>query len=312
MDFLEDNLICVNGKSLVNFASCSYLGLEFHPKMKEGSIRAVQKFGTQFSASRAYLSLGIYNELTDNLNQIFGGYTVVTPTTTLGHISAIPVLIGKEDLIVLDHQVHNSVQTAVQLCKANGTDVKIIRHNKMESLEMELISGREKYRRIWYMADGVYSMFGDKTPIHELMGLMDKYENFHTYIDDAHAMSCYGDKGQGYILSEVELTEKMIVGTSLNKAFASGGGAIICGNKEWADLIMKCGGPMLSSGPMQPGSLGCALEVSKLHLSGEIKPLQDRLRICRCEIMSMLATDCLKEDDSIDLRGWRNTYECRK
>jgi 7-keto-8-aminopelargonate synthetase-like enzyme len=274
---IENNIIQINGRYLVNFASCSYLGLEFHEEMKRAAIEAVTNFGTQFSSSRAYLSLGIYSELTSNLNKIFGGHTVVTPTTTLGHISAIPVITTSKDLIILDHQVHNSVQMAVQMCKAKGTDIKIIRHNNMAALETILIEDRNKYDRIWYMADGIYSMYGDKAPIHELKDLLDKYANFHLYIDDAHAMSCYGERGQGFVLSEVDITEKMIVGTSLNKAFASGGGAIICGKKEWAELIQKCGGPMITSGPMQPSCLGAANAAAKLHLNGKIKPYQSRL-----------------------------------
>ena len=277
-EVIRDNRLLIANKDVVNFASCSYLGLEFHSSLKKNSIDAIDRFGTQFSSSRAYLSLGIYQELTQKLDKIFGGHTVVTPTTTLGHLAAIPVITSSNDLIVLDHQVHNSVQMAVQNCKAKGTTVRIIRHNNLEALEKILDEERENYERIWYMADGIYSMYGDKAPIHEINDLLDKYPSFNLYIDDAHAMSCFGERGQGYVLSEIDITEKIIVGTSLNKAFASGGGAIICGKKEWAELIMKCGGPMITSGPMQPAGLGAANAAADLHLNGEIKKFQKKLK----------------------------------
>ena len=55
-EILEGNMLKINDKELVNFSSCSYLGLEFDPRLKAGAIKALEGYGTQFSASRAYLS----------------------------------------------------------------------------------------------------------------------------------------------------------------------------------------------------------------------------------------------------------------
>ena len=275
---LDGNLLEINGNSLVNFGSCSYLGLEFHPKLKRGAINAIEEFGTQFSSSRAYLSLGMYEVLEKRLDEIFQGHTIVAPTTTLGHIAAIPILVGSNDLIILDHQVHNSVQTAVSLLKSSGVAVELLRHNRMDLLEDKIRLNSSKYEKIWYMADGVYSMYGDKAPIHEIENLLDKYKKFNFYVDDAHAMSCYGERGQGFVLSEIKLHERMVVATSLNKAFASGGGALIFPNREMAQKVKNCGGPLITSGPMQPSALGAALAAADIHLSTEMKFLQTKLK----------------------------------
>ena len=70
-DQLNGRTITLNNKELLNFGSCSYLGLEQHPTLKKGVMDAVQKFGTQFSSSRTYASLGLYQELEGMLQEIF-------------------------------------------------------------------------------------------------------------------------------------------------------------------------------------------------------------------------------------------------
>ena len=274
---LLGNYIQLGEDRCVNFGSCSYLGLEFHPSIRSAAKKAIDDYGTQFSCSRAYVSPRYYKELEQLLNEIFDGYTIVTPTTTLGHMAAIPTVVSSNDLIILDHQVHNSVQTAANIMKSKGTQIELVRHNRMDLLEDKIKLNRSKYNKIWYMADGIYSMYGDTTPLDDVYKLLDKYNNFHFYVDDAHGMSCFGDKGQGFVLSEKKIHNKMIVATSFAKAFATGGGALIFPNQSLAQKVKNCGGPMITSGPMQPAALAGAIASAKLHLSNKFKQLQDDL-----------------------------------
>lgn len=275
---LDKNYMTIDGDKLVNFGSCSYLGLEFNESIRQAAKDAIDAYGTQFSSSRAYVSPIYYETLEKKLSTIFGSPTIVTPTTTLGHTAAIPVLISTKDAVILDHQVHNSVQTAVNLVKAKNVHVELLRHNRMDLLEARIIELRSSYDKIWYMADGIYSMYGDMAPLDEIYALLDKYDNFNFYVDDAHGMSCFGDKGQGYVLAERKIHERMVVATSFAKAFATGGGALIFPTAEMAQKVRNCGGPLITSGPMQPSALGAANRVADIHLSGEIKSYQDDLR----------------------------------
>jgi 7-keto-8-aminopelargonate synthetase-like enzyme len=274
----DGTAIIVNGKQVSNFGSCSYLGLEFDKRLKEGATQAIHKFGTQFSESRAYVSLGLYKELEMLLEQIFEAPCVITPTTTLGHIANIPVLIGDCDAVIMDQQVHNSVQTAVQLVKARGVHIELVRHNRMDLLETRVRELRCKHKKIWYMADGIYSMFGDSSPVEEIHSLMNTYPELWYYVDDAHGMSIHGKHGRGFVLSRHNIHPKTAMATSLNKAFASGGGVLVYGDKELARKVGTVGGPLLSSGPMQPSGLGAAIAAARIHLSSEIIQMQEQLQ----------------------------------
>lgn len=273
----EEMTFEMNGKRLVNFGSCSYLGIEKIPAVKQSSIEAIQTYGTQFSSSRAYVSVGLYNKLESKLEKIFHRKPVISQTTSLGHIATLPVLVGENDVVILDHQVHNSVQTAAQLLKAKNIPVEMIRHNRMDLLEERILELRTRYEKIWYLADGIYSMYGDAAPLTELRRLLHQYREFYLYIDDAHGMSCFGRHGQGFVMSELGNEKKVVIAVSLNKSFASGGAAILFPDTKTASLVRTCGGPLITSGPLQPAQLGTALAVADIHLSPAIDKLQDKL-----------------------------------
>ncbi|MEN0004791.1 MAG: bifunctional aminotransferase class I/II-fold pyridoxal phosphate-dependent enzyme/GNAT family N-acetyltransferase [Bacteroidota bacterium] len=266
--------VTLDGQELINFGSCSYLALENHPNLVEGVVEAAQQFGTQFSSSRTYISHLLYKELEDLLGQMYGQPAIATASTTLGHLATIPVVVDSDDAVILDMQVHSSVQMATQLLKANGTTIQIIRHNDMETLEKKIQQLRAKHNKVWYFADGVYSMYGDYAPLPALENLLNKYECFHLYIDDAHGIGWAGEHGVGYVRSQMEHHPKMVLTASLNKSFAAAGGAVIFPNQEMAQRVRNCGGTLIFSGPIQPPMLGAACASAKLHLSEEFADLQ--------------------------------------
>ncbi|MBL7919581.1 MAG: aminotransferase class I/II-fold pyridoxal phosphate-dependent enzyme [Bacteroidia bacterium] len=277
-DFLQGNLIKLKGKDVVNFGSCSYLGLEFDRRLKDGAIDAIEKYGTQFSESRAYVSIKLYKDLEEHFEKIFKASVIISPTTTLGHIAAVPVLVSQNDAVIIDHQAHNSIQTACNLLKPKGIHVELVRHNRLDILEERIKELKSKHEKIWYMADGIYSMYGDACPVKELYALMDKYKELNLYVDDAHGMSCFGANGGGYVMSFGSLHPRAVLAVSLAKAFATGGAVLVFPDKEMARKVRTCGGPLITSGPMQPSALGAAIASAKIHLSDEIYELQNTLQ----------------------------------
>jgi 7-keto-8-aminopelargonate synthetase-like enzyme len=279
----EDTVLCgrtlrIGGRDLVHFGSCSYLGLEIDPRLKRGAIDATERFGTQFSSSRAYVSAPPYVELEELLCEVFDAHALVTPSTTLGHLAAIPTLIDERDAVILDHQVHNSVQLATRLLQPMGAHVELVRHNRVDLLEERVAELRQRHRHVWYMADGVYSMYGDFAPFEDLEALCERYEQFHLYIDDAHGMSWQGRHGRGVALDRLTPHPRKVIATSLNKSFGAGGGALIFADPEQRRRVRTCGATMLFSGPVQPPLLGAAIASARIHLSDEIETMQQRLR----------------------------------
>jgi 7-keto-8-aminopelargonate synthetase-like enzyme len=285
---LEGRKIHINGKELVNFSSCSYLGLEQDKRLKTGAIDAIHNYGTSFSSTRAYLSSKIFNELEVMLEDIFKKPVLLATSTMLGHISCIPVIVGDQDLVILDNSVHASVHTTVDLLKARHIPVELIRHSNYEMLEEKIRKHKNHYNKIWFMSDGVHSMYGDIIKMGEINRLLNEYDNFYAYIDDVHGMGWTGPRGSGSVMAQGPLHEKVFLATGLSKSFAAFGGVLVLPDEKIKNIIKYFGKSMTFCTPIQPPTLGAANASAKIHLSGELDSLQKRL-IAKIKLFNSLA-----------------------
>ncbi len=275
---LDGRHVIIGGQRLKNFGSCSYLGLDLDHRLMAGAIDAISRFGVQFSSSRSYLSSPLYGELEEKLSRIFNMPAAVFNTTTLAHLSSLPILIGDEDAVILDVSVHSSVQMAAGLLKERNIHLEVIRHNRLDLLEDRVKVLSATHRKVWYMSDGVYSMFGDLAPVQEIVRLMDQHEQMHLYIDDAHGMSWAGANGSGYVLSKVPSHPKMVLSTSLGKAFGASGGVMVFPDNEDFRRVHDYGKTSIFSIQLPPPVLGAAVASANIHLSSEIGLLQSQLQ----------------------------------
>lgn len=275
--FYDGRIVEIAGKKLIDFGSYSYLGLGVDKRLKEGAKDAIDRYGMQHPSSRAYVSSSLYKLLEKLLAEIFGNQVIICTTTTLAHLAAIPVLVAKEDTVILDQQSHSSLHEAILKMQLSGVKVKIIRHNNLEQLETEIKEAAKYGKRGWYAIDSVYSMYGDCAPLKELEVLMNKYSNFFLYVDDAHGMSWTGKYGVGYALSQIPLHSQMVLVSSLNKAFTAGGAVIVTPDKFSHIKIRNCGAPLIFAGQNHNATLGAAVSCAKIHLTDEIKTLQNEL-----------------------------------
>lgn len=266
--------VAYEGRQILNFVCCSYLGLEQREDLKRAAISAIERLGVQFSCSRAVLQSSHYDELEQALGSMTGGHAIVSATTTLAHIAALPVLVDARDAVIVDQQAHASLHTACALLRV---PINVIRHNRMDQLEDQLKQLSGKHQRVWYVLDGLYSMLGDFAPIDELRDLLARYPALHLYVDDAHATSWTGTYGRGYALERLPDRSRVVGVLSLNKAFSAGGGALILPTEALAQKIRRAGGPLVFGGPLQPPLLAAAVASAKLHLSPELPGLQQAL-----------------------------------
>ncbi|MCG2611835.1 aminotransferase class I/II-fold pyridoxal phosphate-dependent enzyme [Flavobacterium sp. SM15] len=276
--FLNGRTIQIKGKSMCHFGTTGYLGLEQDGRIKQATIEAIQRYGTQFPLSKTYISNPLYKELESKIESMYGIPPVITKNSTLGHMAVIPTIVGDNDGVMLDHQVHWSVQNACMQLKLRGISVEMVRHNNLEMLESKIKELKGKCHKIWYMADGVYSMFGDYAPIKELMELSSKYPQLNLYFDDVHGMSWKGKNGVGYVFDFFnELPENVFVFATLSKTFGASGAMLITSNNRFREKIKNFGGPLTFSAQLEPASLAAAIASATIHLSPEIKYLQHEL-----------------------------------
>ena len=267
----------VAGRDLVNFVTCSYLGLESDSRIVEAVCRGARTFGASCIVSRAYLSNSQFPRFEALLESLFDAYPVVTPSTTLAHLAFASVLLQAGDLVLLDQQAHNSLQLAAHSV-SHKCEIANLPHNDTGALHARL-QGEPSTRRVWYLGDGIYSMFGDAAPVDELVDLLRTFPNLNVYLDDAHGMSTQGRHGRGYVLSKLNrLPERMVVAVSLSKAFGAGcGGCLVMPTPHWQQQVRRCGNTLIFSSPMPPPMLAAAIASAQVHLSSDIVVYQAEL-----------------------------------
>ncbi|WP_163399430.1 bifunctional aminotransferase class I/II-fold pyridoxal phosphate-dependent enzyme/GNAT family N-acetyltransferase [Flavobacterium fluviatile] len=299
---LNGRTIKIKGSEMLHFGTTGYLGLEQDKRLKEAAINAINNYGTQFPLSKTYLSHPLYAELESKIELMYNIQPIITKNSTLCHMAIIPTLIRDEDAVILDHQSHWSVQNACQILKLRGIPVEMIRHNNLEMLEdkIRMLSG--KSGKIWYMADGVYSMYGDYAPVQDLMKLSRKYPQFHLYFDDVHGMSWKGKNGTGFIFDAIgALEENIVVVSTLSKTFGASGATFFCSDRKLREKIKTFGGPLTFSAQLEPASVAAAIASCDIHLSEEIYEHQAELAKKTAHFSTLLSNSSLplvSENDS--------------
>jgi 7-keto-8-aminopelargonate synthetase-like enzyme len=268
--------IVLGGRKLGNFGLCSYLSLGDDPRLKDAAKDAIDRFGTSYSSTPYYSSIPLYGELQELLARVFDADVIVTASTTMGHLSALPILIGSRDVVLVDSQTHTSVITATQGSVAAGVPVMPVPHNDMDALERAIVED-EDAARIWYLTDGVFSMYGDAAPADVIGDLLDRYPKLHVYCDDAHGFGWAGLHGRGKFLEMVDWHERLVVVVGLAKGFGSLGGAIATRDAGLADYIRLCGPGLMFGGPVPPPNMGASIAAAQILLSDELSDLQSAL-----------------------------------
>jgi 8-amino-7-oxononanoate synthase len=228
------------GKTLINFGSYDYLGLNQVPAVAEAAKAAIDQYGTSVSASRVVAGeRPIHRELEQGLAEFYGTEDAIVFVS--GHatnVSTIGTLMSAGDLILHDELVHNSALVGAKL---SGATTKSFAHNNMEALQRQLLELRGDYRNVLIVVEGFYSMDGDMPDLPRLVELKNRFGAW-LMVDEAHSLGVLGATGRG-IAEHYGVPSRDIdiwMGT-LSKTLGSCGG-YICGSKELI-MILKFQAP---------------------------------------------------------------------
>jgi 8-amino-7-oxononanoate synthase len=251
----QDTEVMIDGKRVLMFGSNSYLGLTSHPKIKEASKKAIDKYGTGCAGSR-FLNgtLDIHIELEQRLAKYVQKDAAVLFSTgfqvNLGVLSSIT---GRNDYLILDEYDHASLIDGSRLSFS-----KVIKysHNDMEDLRRKLsILPEEAVKLI--AVDGIFSMEGDIVKLPEIVKVADEF-GANIMVDDAHSLGVIGEKGAG-TASHFGLTKDvdLIMGT-FSKSLASLGG-FIAADYATIDYLKHRARALMFSASMTPGSVASVI-----------------------------------------------------
>jgi 7-keto-8-aminopelargonate synthetase-like enzyme len=266
----------VQGKEVVNFGSDSFLGLDQDPRVKAALCHGIQAWGTHNGASRAFASVRANEVAEEKLAAWLGTEAVlIYPSVSLANLGAIPGLVCRRDLLVIDEHAHNSMQEGAKIAQVNGARVESFSHCDPDDLERVLTSA-EPYRVAVVAIDGVYSMSGALPPLAELNAVC-KRHNAILYVDDAHGTAVLGTKGRGTVRDALGNYDNTLVVGSLSKGFSCFGGFVGCPH-EFKHLLKIRSNTYIFGGPVPPPYLEAICTVCDILDSEEYGEIMGRLR----------------------------------
>src|SRR5882762_3627910 len=130
-----------DGRRLMSFSCNDYLNLSQHPAIKQAAIAAVEKYGAGSGASRLVTgNHPLYAELEARLAAIKQTKAaVVFGSGYLANAGIIPVLAGRDDLVLADELSHACLFAGAQLSRGR---VITFRHNDLDHLRVLMAEHR--------------------------------------------------------------------------------------------------------------------------------------------------------------------------
>lgn len=306
-------LTLADGRELTEFMSCSYLGLDQRPELRDAAHDTIDRFGVQMSAARTRMRAAPLRELDELLTTINDGWSPVTfNSVSAAHLATIPVLASGElpgypiapggPAFVLDKSAHASLQGLRGIMDQFGKTVRA----DFQDLESVAAVGRDlakSGRTVIALSDSVGSM-GGAVDVPELTTAIDSLGGY-TYLDDAHGTSIFGRTGEGFVLASTEggLSSRTIWTGSLSKAFGATGGFVSLANPDAAAFLKRYSMPYAFGGPPSLPAIGSAVASAHLHLDGTVRTLQGQLRENTDLLDGLLTSPSVNTGSASPIRG---------
>jgi glycine C-acetyltransferase len=265
-------VVCDDGRTLINLCANNYLGLSGDESVARAAIDAIEKYGYGLSSVRFICGTQtVHKQLERALSEFLGMEDAILYAAAFDANGGVfEPLFDEQDAIISDALNHASIIDGVRLAKAARYRYQ---HNDMADLELQLqaAAGR-RYKLI--VTDGVFSMDGTIAQLDRICDLADRYGAL-VMIDESHASGFMGATGRGTHEHHRVMGRVDIITGTLGKALGGAMGGFIAARREVIQTLRQKSRPYLFSNSLAPAIAGASLAVlQRLSSSTE---LRDRL-----------------------------------
>jgi 8-amino-7-oxononanoate synthase len=244
-----------DGRRLLSFSCNDYLNLTQHPAVKQAAMDALKRYGAGSGASRLVTgNHPLYAELEARLARIKQTEAaVVFGSGYLANAGIIPVLIGRDGLVLLDELSHACLYAGAQLSCGKVTS---FRHNDVMHARELLARHRAEHDHAMLVTDGVFSMDGDLAPLAELLALASEHDAW-LMSDDAHGLGVVGGGRGSSFCGNTHVPVPLQMGT-LSKAIGAYGG-YLCASAPVIEMMRNRARTLIYSTGLPPAIVAAAI-----------------------------------------------------
>ncbi|NMM38535.1 MAG: glycine C-acetyltransferase [Glaciimonas sp.] len=267
-------VLCDDGRSLINLCANNYLGLSGDEDTVQAAIKATEQYGYGLSSVRFICGTQtVHKQLERALSDFLGMEdTILYAAAFDANGGVFEPLFDEQDAIISDALNHASIIDGIRLCKAARYRYQ---HNDMADLELQLQAAAATGKRHTLIAtDGVFSMDGTIAQLDKICDLADRYGAL-VMIDECHASGFMGATGRGTHEHHGVMGRVDIITGTLGKALGGAMGGFTAAKREVIETLRQKSRPYLFSNTLAPSIAGASLSVlQRLSVSTE---LRDRL-----------------------------------
>ncbi len=244
------------GQRVLNLAGNDYLGLSADPAVREAAARAAREIAPGATASRLLAgSCAVHAELESELAKWKGHPSALLFSSGyMAALGALPVLAGRDDLILADKLAHACLLDAARL---SGAELRRFRHNDLGDAGRLLDRHRAARRRAVLVTESLFSMDGDRAPLAGLLDLAARFDAI-LLVDEAHALGAAGPRGAGLTADLPMADGRLVTLGTLGKSLAAAGG-FITGRADFRELLVNRARSFLFDTALPPPTAAAAL-----------------------------------------------------
>lgn len=229
--------IRVDGRDILSFGGCSYLGVGALPEVIEAGQTAIGNFGATAQLPRHYGFQSPANQAAEDAAKAFFGTDNAMYIGT-GYLFALIALSGLKDdydVAIIDETAHFCLSDGAM---AAGKQIVRFRHCDADDLQLVVSKAVASGKRFVVATDGAFPTFGRVPPLARYAEITEQY-NAWLIVDESHSFGSVGATGRGACEHEGIIGRpKVLAGGSASKAFGAFGGVAI-GSRDAIDRLWQ-------------------------------------------------------------------------
>lgn len=242
----------LDGRTLVGFGGCNYLGLAQHPAVLEAATEAAGRFGLSTSASRETTGNTRVHEELELLVTRFCGHDagLLVPDGYTANIAAFQAMarLGFADAVV-DERSHASLRDA-----AGAAGVRVRTHAHLHPADARRVLDACGGPAV-LATDSVFSADGSIAPVAGLLGALRPGDRL--LLDDCHGLGVLGRDGRGTLDHLGLAPDGVIVTVTLAKGIGCAGGVVL-GDPDTVETARRSSTAYICTTPCSPALAAAA------------------------------------------------------
>lgn len=217
--------IRIDGREVLAFGGCNYLGLAHHPAVTGALGAAADLMGLSTTASRETTgNTVVHDALEEELAGFIGEEAaILLADGYTANIAICQALSRDHGVALIDARAHKSLRSA-----ASAAGIQVFEYEHLNPESAAWLAGQFADQGVLLLTDGVFAADGAVAPVPELLAVLPP-RRATLVVDDCHGVCVLGDRGQGTVGHFGVRDARVVVTTTLAKGVGCYGGAVLGG-----------------------------------------------------------------------------------